>query len=111
MIVNRYAPKQWTHNRLLPLDTFAIVNRKKSVNNNESTYPFRSFAAARPPPVKFNGRRTRKENTDILTMHRNANRWKRRKINESNPTLLIICIYVCMLVHVMCFVANDEQVL
>jgi len=42
------------------------------------------------PPVKFMGRRTMKEKTDIFTMHRRASRWKRRKIRESNPIRFII---------------------
>ena len=78
------------------------MNRKKSVKSNESKYPFKSLAFARPPPVKFNGSSTRKEKIDILTMHRRARRWKRRKIKESNPTLLIIwgvdvCCCFCFL--------------
>ena len=83
----------------------AIVNRKKSVNSNESTYPFKSLALARPPPVKFNGSSTKKEKIDILTMQRNARRLNRRKIKESNPTLFIICSFVLLLylcVHMMC---------
>ena len=74
MIVRRYAPAQCTQSLSDPVLMLAIVNRRKSVNNRESTYPLRSFVLAPPPPVKLRGRRTRKEKTDIFTMHLSARR-------------------------------------
>ena len=91
------------------------MNRKKSVKRSESTYPFRSLALARPPPVKFSGSKTRKEKTDILTMQRRANRWKRRKISASNPTRLMIYLYcrlfVCLFVCLFVFHVYDCVIL
>lgn len=92
MIVNKYAATQCIQSRFDPELTLAMVNRKKSVNSRLSTYPLRSLALARPPPVKLSGSNTRNEKTDILTMHLRARRWKRRNMSASNPTRFIIYI-------------------